>query len=125
MTTQFNLATRRTFGIGLVSMLLAGAALAQQAAGGMTDPAADRAFEAAQEAYERSHWAAAYDGFAALADRGHAGAARIALLMVRHGPALYGQAFSAGAQRLQRWSALASCAEGGGAGACRLAQRAP
>lgn len=125
MTTRFNLTARRAFGIGLASMLLAGAALAQPAAGAMTDAAADSAFEAAQEAYERSQWAAAYDGFAALADRGHAEAARIALQMVRHGPALYGQAFSAGAQRLQRWSALAACAEGGAAGVCRLAQRAP
>lgn len=84
----------------------AAAALAQPTAG-PPSPAPGRA--AAHEAYERNHWAAAYAGFVRLADEGDADAARTALLMHRHGAALYGSALEATPAQRQRWSALQRC----------------
>lgn len=57
-------------------------------------PAA-REFEAALAEYERNHWPQAYEALTRLADEGHPEAARIALLMRRYGPALYGREFGA------------------------------
>jgi hypothetical protein len=82
------------------------AALAQPTAGAPS-PAPGRAV--AHEAYERNHWATAYAAFVRLADEGDADAARIALLMHRHGAALYGSAFEATPAQRQRWSALQRC----------------
>lgn len=67
-----------------------------------------RAYAEAQAEYDVGHYAAAFDGFAALADAGHVDAARIALLMQRHGASLYGMRFAAGPKQLGRWAALAA-----------------
>ena len=86
----------------VVLALFAGAAAAQP-----TPPAdAATAFDAAMAAYERNHWQAAYAGFTALADAGHAEAARIAGQMWLHGPVLYRTSFAATAQQVVRWSRL-------------------
>lgn len=77
------------------------------------------AFERAQEHYEAGHWAEAFEGYATLADCGHREAARIALQMRQFGPRLYGRAFMAGPQQLQRWRTIVT-REGGGA-ACTSA----
>jgi hypothetical protein len=63
-------------------------------------------FQQAHDAYERSHWRAAFEGFAGLADLGHAEAARVALQMSRFGPVLYGQDFETAPPRQQRWRAV-------------------
>jgi hypothetical protein len=76
-------------------------------------PAAiDKAFEAAMLAYEHNHWQDAFAAMTALADSGHREAARIALQMRRHGQALYGIAFAASDDQLQRWMHLVSCTSG-------------
>lgn len=80
--------------------------LSAVAAEGQTASEADIAFDMAQLAYERSHWPEAYAGFLLLADSGHAEAARIALLMHRYGPRLYGLHFEAGDAQVDRWSRL-------------------
>lgn len=69
---------------------------------------ADTSFEAALERYQQSHWPAAYEGFVRLADQGHADAARISLLMLRHSQALYRTPFNASPTQVERWLALAT-----------------
>jgi hypothetical protein len=105
---------------------LAGAMLT--AASAQAAPAAEDApsFGSAMAAYERNHWDQAYAAFIALADQGDAEAARIALQMWRHGPALYQRAFAANAHQVARWSRVWRC---GGADAparaCQLALQQP
>lgn len=64
------------------------------------------AFDSAMLAYERDQWNDAYAGFAALADRGHAEAARVALQMWRQGPTRYRSTFPASAAQRQQWLRL-------------------
>lgn len=85
----------------LAFVVIGGTAFAQTADSASTTP-----FDAAQLAYENCHWQEAFDAFADLADLGNPEAARVALLMWRHGPALYRSAFRADAERRRRWSLL-------------------
>ena len=64
------------------------------------------AMAAAQDEYQACHWQQAFLAFAALADRGDADAARIALAMNRHGKSLYGVDFTVSQTRLQSWLML-------------------
>jgi hypothetical protein len=102
-------------------VLLVGAVSAQPAR--TTD--AEQALDAALVAYERNHWDAAYAAFTALADRGHPEAARFALQMWRHGPALYRRSFVASEQQLGRWSRLWGCGSELADPACLQARWAP
>ncbi len=99
--------------------LLGTAASAQPATDRLVESEASSDFDAAQLSYERNHWPQAYAAFAALADRGDAGAARIALQMARHGPVLYGSHFAASDGQRQRWAALAVCGVGAANAGCR------
>ncbi len=63
------------------------------------------AFSVAMDLYRDCHWSAAYGRFARLADTGHGESARIVLLMLQHGPRLYGTQWSASAAQIERWSA--------------------
>lgn len=63
----------------------------------------DSAFDAALQLYERNHWPAAFTALSRLADAGDAEAARVATLMWRHGPALYGSTFTPSAEQVGRW----------------------
>ena len=65
------------------------------------------AFERAMLDYERQRFAAAYQALQALADQGHAEAARVALLMAAHGPRLYGMRFAIDESQRQRWLVVA------------------
>lgn len=56
------------------------------------------------QAYEDGRWADAFDAAAGLADAGDACAAKLALLMLRHGEQLYGVGFSAEPCRIARWA---------------------
>lgn len=103
MNRKMIVATRPLTRAIVVLTLLAGTASAQPA----LTSAAVEAFDAAMVAYECNHWSASYAAFAALADQGHHEAARIALQMRRHGPALYRTFFAANAQQVERWSRLA------------------
>lgn len=105
----------------VVLALFAGAAAAQPTHRSDTD----RAFDAAMVAYERNHWDAAYTAFSALADRGNPEAARIALQMWLHGPALYRMSFAANTQQVGRWARLWACGSGQDAGACAQLRPGP
>ena len=110
MKTRILLVGQRYRAAVLISALaLLGTTLsAQPSAERLNESALSPDFETAQLDYERNHWPQAYAAFAALADRGHGEAARIALQMARHGPKLYGTSFAASDGQRQRWAALAA-----------------
>lgn len=60
-------------------------------------------FRMAMEAYEAQQWPQAYAQLAAAADAGDPAAARVATMMARQGPLLFGQHFDVSPERLQRW----------------------
>ena len=55
-----------------------------------------------------SDWPSAFEQIVPLADQGDAAAARIALMIHRHGARLFGGAFPATAEQRSRWLALSS-----------------
>lgn len=57
--------------------------------------------------FEEHHYAAAFEGFASLADKGDAHCARMALLMSDHGTRLCGRHFAVEPARHARWLATA------------------
>jgi hypothetical protein len=57
----------------------------------------------AMESYQAQQWPEAYEALAALADDGNASAARVAAMMARQGPKLFGQRFDVSPERLARW----------------------
>ena len=60
-------------------------------------------FRMAMEAYEAQQWPQAYAQLSAAADAGDPAAARVAAMMARQGPLLFGQRFDVSPERLQRW----------------------
>ena len=62
------------------------------------------AFDAALRAYESGHWERAFADLAALADRDHAPAAKLALLMLRYGAAVYATSFTVHPGQVARWA---------------------
>ena len=66
-------------------------------------------FDAARVEYERNHWPEAYAALSALADSGHAEAARMALQMRQYGPALYGRELVASAGQVALWKRRSGC----------------
>ena len=60
-------------------------------------------FRMAMEAYEAQLWPQAYAQLSAAADAGDPAAARVATMMARQGPLLFGQHFDVSPERLQRW----------------------
>jgi hypothetical protein len=58
--------------------------------------------------YKMGKWTQAFERFAALANRNHVDAARIAILMLRFGPSLYGDSWSATPIQIDHWLTLAS-----------------
>jgi hypothetical protein len=52
---------------------------------------------------------AAYDELVPLANAGHIGAARIAMLMTTRGPRLFGQTFAASPSERERWHRISEC----------------
>lgn len=65
-------------------------------------------FDSAMDAYAQQRFRDAFDGLARLADSGHGDAARIALLMVAHGPRLFSQRFEIAPPRRAQWLDAAS-----------------
>lgn len=88
-------------------------------------PTVAQRFYAALGEYERNHWPEAYATLSALADSGHPKAARMALLMWRHGPALYGHEFVASADQLARWKKCWGCGADAVGASCQQAMVAP
>lgn len=68
----------------------------------------DDSFSTAMQDYDDCHYTVAFRTLAALADGGHPGAARIALLMVRFGPQLYGSQWAASPDQIDKWARVAS-----------------
>jgi hypothetical protein len=60
-------------------------------------------FRMAMEAYEAQQWPQAYAQLSAAADAGDPAAARVATMMARQGPLLFGQRFDVTPERLARW----------------------
>ena len=60
-------------------------------------------FRVAMEAYEAQQWPQAYAQLSAAADAGDPSAARVATMMARQGPLLFGQHFDVSPERLRQW----------------------
>jgi hypothetical protein len=67
----------------------------------------ETAFTAAMTKYKQGQWPNAYGRFVALADHGHPEAARIALIMLRHGVKMYGSDWGASPTQIEQWTKLA------------------
>lgn len=119
--TRLGAVTRRMIAAAALAALLPFAALAQPSAAEKV-----QMFAAAQAEYDIGHYAAAFAGFAALADAGDAESARIAIQMQRYGQALYRMRFAAGPRQVGRWTAVLDCRDGAGASAvgCQAASLA-
>lgn len=65
---------------------------------------ANDAFTSATQLYDDGHWEFAFERIALLADHGHTPAAKLALLMLRYGSALYGTNFVAHPAQVARWA---------------------
>ena len=89
-----------------VTVSRSGTALVLTQASGVGDASEryDDAFVAAVRVYERRSWLQAYSQFAMLGDQGNAPAAKLALLMLRYGHALYGETFTAPPSQIARWA---------------------
>lgn len=92
---------RRAWAIAMLALLATGLATAAQD----DPPQAPTSFDVAMDAYERCHWNDAFEACATLADRGDGEAARAALLMLRHGQALYRRDFAVTSERRGAWLA--------------------
>lgn len=68
-------------------------------------PLADRLHAQAVESFRTGRYPEAYGRFVALADAGHGAAARQALWMCLHGPALFGRDFDCSPQQAEAWAA--------------------
>jgi hypothetical protein len=66
----------------------------------------------ARQAFRQQRYSAAYGRLVRLADAGHAPSAQVALLMLRHGPDLFGTAWDATPAQQRRWSQLAASEAG-------------
>ena len=84
-------------------------------------PAREARHSAAMAAYQAGRWSEAYDGLARLADDGDAEAARLAVLMVRHGPVLFGQRFEAREEQRDAWVRLSGATSLRSANAVKVA----
>ncbi len=82
---------------------------ASVAASPLSSQVLDERFDDALQAYERNHWAQAFDAFRQLAELGHADAARLVMQMHCHGPQLYGQPFALTTVQRARLSRQARC----------------
>jgi hypothetical protein len=87
---------------GATAIVAAGIALTGGGARSHADVPQER-FRVAMAAYEAQRWPQAYAQLSAAADDGDPAAARMAAMMARQGPLLFGQHFDASAERLQRW----------------------
>jgi len=88
--------------IGATAIVAAGIALTGTGFGPRDDTPGAR-LRVAMHAYEACRWTQAFAQFALLADAGDPAAARIAAMMARQGPRLFGQSFEADPRRLARW----------------------
>ncbi len=88
--------------IGATAIVAACIALTGAGLNGHGDVAQGR-FRMAMRAYEAQQWPQAYAQLSAAADAGDPAAARVATMMARQGPLLFGQHFDVSPERLRRW----------------------
>jgi hypothetical protein len=81
-----------------------GAGLNAMRSGARVTIVRDDRFDAAVSLYREARWVQAFERLAALADQDHAPSAKLALLMLRHGPSLYGVRFAARPTQVARWA---------------------
>jgi hypothetical protein len=74
-------------------------------------PADDTTYADALQLYRSGRWSAAYGRFVRAADGGNADAARIALLMLRHGRDLYGTEWAAAPSQVSTWERMIGAAQ--------------
>jgi hypothetical protein len=98
---------KNKFNVLLIPIMAIGLLCTATAAPAADASKAETAFEEAMTHYKQGKWSGAYGRFAALADHGHAEAARIALLMLRHGPQMYGSDWGASQPQINQWTKLA------------------
>jgi len=84
--------------------LAAAAVVLKSALDATPNSSSDERFDAEVRLYEEGHWQQAFVGLSSLADQGNATAARLALLMLRYGAAVYGTTFSAAPDQVARWA---------------------
>ena len=84
--------------------LAAAAVVLKSALDATPNTSSDERFRVEVRLYEEGHWQQAFVGLSSLADQGHATAARLALLMLRYGAAVYGTTFSATPEQVARWA---------------------
>ena len=70
------------------------------------EPARSEGMSEALQLYREGRYSAAYGRFLKLADAGHADAARIAMMMLRHGRDLYGTEWSAAPSQIAQWERM-------------------
>ncbi|MCE9660071.1 MAG: hypothetical protein K8R60_16030 [Burkholderiales bacterium] len=87
------------------------AAMAQSQTVQVSPLAPATSFAEASQLFRAGRHAAAYGRFARLANEGNREAAGIALVMHRHGVALFGSNWDATTEELEQWSALAQWAD--------------
>jgi hypothetical protein len=102
---RFNLSSKPAslFFFSLATCIVVSAASAGHPAPSPHKPA----FDAALAEYKAGQRTAAYGHFARLADAGDAESARIALILLRHGPEMAGTAWGASQPQIDRWMQLA------------------
>ncbi|MEO5882267.1 MAG: hypothetical protein ABIQ06_07610 [Caldimonas sp.] len=93
-----------------VSYTVATTAAAQSRAAPGTAVAPPTSLAEASQLFRTGRHAAAYGRFVRLANEGDREAARVALVMHRHGSALFGSSWDASTEELILWSALAQAA---------------
>jgi hypothetical protein len=71
---------------------------------------AEQAHARALDSFRQGRFPEAYGRFVALADAGHGGSARFALLMCEQGPALFGKDWDCGPEQVQDWARAAGVA---------------
>jgi hypothetical protein len=86
------------------SLAAAAMVLGTARAFGQTEECATESFISASRLYEDCHWEFAFERLALLADQGNAPAAKLALLMLRYGSAIYGTGFNAKPEQVARWA---------------------
>jgi hypothetical protein len=104
---MFPSASRRSATIAALCASALAVAVVDVAAAPAVEPAplADRLHAQAVESFRTGRYPEAYGRFVALADAGHGAAARQALWMCLHGPALFGRDFDCSPQQAEAWAA--------------------
>lgn len=85
------------------AVLLYIASVSANASDGAKMPGMARAFASVTAHCEQCKWSPAFAYLAAPADSGHTESARIAWLMARHGPKLFGGPRAASPTQIERW----------------------